>query len=101
MRSDFILLKRVKLLEFLESESEHIVIERLRCPAEQPLEGGFVVGRITGVYGDGAADVSSLRAFEAQLGFSKEQIQPPAVVSTFCRFIPSRAAAFFETEEHR
>src|SRR5262245_54259334 len=45
--------------------------------------------------------MSALLAFEPQPGFSHREIEPTTVVSTFRRFVASRASPFFETEEHR
>ena len=46
---DFVVLKRVKVLEFLETKSEYIVIEGLRRTTEQAVEGGIVICRVARV----------------------------------------------------
>src|SRR5262249_10771101 len=47
MRGDLTLLKRVELLQFLQSECKHIVVESLGRTTQEAFQRGLVAGRVT------------------------------------------------------
>ena len=94
------LLKRVELLELLEAKRKNVVIERLGSSVEKPLQRRLVACAVAHINCDRATHLPSGFAFDAKPGIARNEVQPPAMHSTFQGFVSPRASAFFKPEQH-
>src|SRR5690242_10750413 len=101
MGGDFSVLQRVKLLEFIEAERKHVVVQRSGRTAEQTLQRRFITDRVTGVNGNIATDMPSRFALNAQTRIPDDQIQPATMRAAVERLVPFDASPLLEPEEHR
>src|ERR1051326_9013536 len=101
MCGDFGFLQRMKLLEFVETERENIVIKGLGRAAEKSLEGCFITRRVSCIQANTAARLTARFSLKPQKRIADEKIERSSVCSAIHRLVAFCSSALFKAEQHR